>query len=561
MDEALILERLDKLSEEIHSLKSGMLQELKQDLVPILNQATPKVMSFMSELEGQMDNEDLALLVKNILLNVRNLNQLLEMLKAGMELKEDLGPVIKQAAPKATAFMAGVEGTLDKDALVDLLRKTMANLEHFGSAMDMLKAGMELKDDLAPIGKAVLPKVTSFFAEMDGQVDPAALGLLLRKTLTNLDHLNAAMDMLKAGMELKDDLAPIGKAVLPKVTSFFAEMDGQLDSAALGDLVRKAVANLENFSAALDMLKAGMELKDDLAPIGKAVLPKVTSFFAEMDGQLDPAVLGDLVRKAVANLENFSAALDMLKAGMELKDDLAPIGRAVLPKVTSFFAEMDGQFDPAVLGDLVRKAVANLENFSAALDMLKAGMELKDDMAPILKAILPKVTAFFADLDGQVDLAVLPSLLRKLMVNLDNFDRLLAMVGPGMELADELGRIARQADVVTKLVQLLSSLEQRGVFRVIGRIAEATQGFKCSENQLNRMCAAISEVELGAPAYVGPFEMVNEIRDPNVQETLGFAFKIMRAVGCCLRANRIHQLEHEFPDELPGGSVHSESCA
>jgi hypothetical protein len=75
------------------------------------------------------------------------------------------------------------------------------------------------------------------------------------------------------------------------------------------------------------------------------------------------------------------------------------------------------------------------------------------------------------------------------------------------------------------------------------------------------MCSAISEVDLGKPCYVGPMEVMNEIMDPNVQETIGAAFKIMRAVGCCLRAQRIRHLEEEFPEEYHGMPVgHDKAC-
>jgi hypothetical protein len=52
-------------------------------------------------------------------------------------------------------------------------------------------------------------------------------------------------------------------------------------------------------------------------------------------------------------------------------------------------------------------------------------------------------------------------------------------------------------------------------------------------------------------------EIMNEIRDPNVQETLGFAFKIMRTVGCCLRANRIRQMGEDYPEEMPLSAMDS----
>ena len=41
MDEALLLEKLDNLTEEVRSMKAGVLEELRNDLVPIVKKAGP----------------------------------------------------------------------------------------------------------------------------------------------------------------------------------------------------------------------------------------------------------------------------------------------------------------------------------------------------------------------------------------------------------------------------------------------------------------------------------------------------------------------------------------
>jgi uncharacterized protein YjgD (DUF1641 family) len=170
-----------------------------------------------------------------------------------------------------------------------------------------------------------------------------------------------------------------------------------------------------------------------------------------------------------------------------------------MPKVTTFLGEVDGQYNNEELVALVRKLLANMENFNSAMEMLKAGMELKDDIMPIIQQIMPKVIGF------------------------------------------------------------MHELEQRGVFKILNRVMEAAEGFRCSDNQLGMVCNAIEEIDLGKPYFLGPVEIMNEIRDPNVQETLGFAFKIMRAVGCCLRANRMRQMAEDYPEDYPGVSTSSES--
>ncbi len=240
---------------------------------------------------------------------------------------------------------------------------------------------------------------------------------------------------------------------------------------------------------------------------------------------------------------------------MELKDDLGPVIKQAYPKLTDFMSSLEGGFDAGELESLLRKVLSNLGNFNTAMDMLKAGMELKDDLGPVIKQAYPKITSFMADLDGQFNWEDMLSLLRNFLINVQTFDSLLKMVKPAVELVEDVGNIARQTDVFGKVVRTLNDLEERGVFKIVGRLVGSLEGFRCSEGQLNAMCVAISEIDPVTPKYVGVMEIVNELLDPNVQETIGLAFKIMRSVGCCLRANRIRRLEEEFPDELGAHAV------
>ena len=320
--------------------------------------------------------------------------------------------------------------------------------------------------------------------------------------LKRLDLLSEEIQSLKSDVskksdalaELKQDLAPIIKQATPHVMTFFADIEGEYSNEDLARLLKNLLMNVRNLNSALDMLKAGMELKEDLGPVTKLTLPKLTEFMGELEGQFDTKDLVALVRRLLTNLEHFNSALDMLKAGMELKEDVGPVIKQILPKVTDFMAELNGEFNAEELLALVRKLLTNLDNFNTAMDMLKAGMELKEDMMPIIKQILPKVIDFMNELD------------------------------------------------------------QRGVFKIANRIMDAASG---SENQLGMMCNAIEEIDLGKPYFIGPVEIMNEIRDPNVQETIGFAFKIMRAVGCCLRANRMRQMAEDYPEEMPVSSMGS----
>lgn len=296
MDEALILKKLDDLSNEIRTLKTGVLEELRQDLMPVVKKTAPLVTECFSDLDEGHTKEDLTHLVKNLLLNVEMLNSMLSYVKGAMELKDEIEPVAKLVLPKATNVIGQLEGQFDSEELVALLRNTFSNLEHFNSAITMLKAGMELKDDVEPIAKLALPKTIETFAELGENLDMDQVKPLIRNTLSNLENFNTALGMLKSGMELKEEIEPIAKVMLPRAIELFAEVGDGYDGEQLKALIRNTMINLENFNSALVMLKAGMELKDEIEPIAKVMVPKAIDFFSEIGGlmQITGAALESL---------------------------------------------------------------------------------------------------------------------------------------------------------------------------------------------------------------------------------------------------------------------------
>ena len=104
MNEALILEKLDQLTAEVQSLKSDVLQELKRDLEPLLKQAQPGMGSFLDDIEDGYTNEKAVHLAKNVLTSLDELNEMVDTLKAGVELKNDLVPIAQQAYPSTINF-------------------------------------------------------------------------------------------------------------------------------------------------------------------------------------------------------------------------------------------------------------------------------------------------------------------------------------------------------------------------------------------------------------------------------------------------------------------------
>ncbi len=270
MDESLILEKLDNLSNEINTLKAGVLAELKQDIMPIVHQAGPLVSDCLSELDQEHRREDLVHFMRSLVLNVETLNSVLTTVKGAMELKNEFEPIAKQVLPKATELFAELEGQYDADEIAALLRNTLGNVHHFNTALTMLKSGMELKDEIEPIAKVILPRITELFAQLDGQYDADEIAALIRNTLDNVHHFNTALTLLKAGMELKDEIEPIAKLTLPRITEFFGEIGGVLKVAGTALESMKGFNCSQEQAEAISAVIRGIDLSkpNRIGPVG-----------------------------------------------------------------------------------------------------------------------------------------------------------------------------------------------------------------------------------------------------------------------------------------------------
>ena len=116
MDEDLVLKKLFALSNDIQSLKADV-ANLRKDLPPTTLQAGPLVADCLSDLDQEHRREDLAHFMRNLALNVETLNSLLSTAKGAMELKNELEPIAKQVLPRVTNLFADLEGQYDLDEM------------------------------------------------------------------------------------------------------------------------------------------------------------------------------------------------------------------------------------------------------------------------------------------------------------------------------------------------------------------------------------------------------------------------------------------------------------
>jgi uncharacterized protein YjgD (DUF1641 family) len=300
---------------------------------------------------------------------------------------------------------------------------------------------------------------------------------------------------------------------------------------------------LDNLSSEIRSLKSNMleELKQDLGPVIQQLLPKATQALAEIDDQFEPAELTALIRNTLCNLKHFNSALGMMKAGMELKEDLGPVVQQSLPRMIEFAAELDGQFNMDDFQALLRKTLSNLGNIASALDTLNATMELKNDLGQVMKIALPKVQEFMADLhEGEFQAEQLGNLMRTFLLNVQTFSDLMNMLKPMTEFINDAGVVVRQADIFSKVNKTLDGMQHCGLMKLMNTVMESLKEIDCTSEQVEQMCEIIYEMDFKKSNKITPFGAYKKMKDPKVQEALGAGFMMLELIGTMLQTYRAH---------------------
>jgi uncharacterized protein YjgD (DUF1641 family) len=109
-DQAIVAQ-LDHLGQEIAVLTDSArsLRELRDDLSPRVNEAVKVLISELAEIEADVQFEDMVLLLKNLMRNVRNLNWSIDQLKNLIDFLRTVEPLLKSAVPQAIYVLDQLE--------------------------------------------------------------------------------------------------------------------------------------------------------------------------------------------------------------------------------------------------------------------------------------------------------------------------------------------------------------------------------------------------------------------------------------------------------------------
>lgn len=248
--------------------------------------------------------------------------------------------------------------------------------------------------------------------------------------------------------------------------------------------------------------------------------------------------LNRIVSEIHASVEEMREARETVRAGFELTEDMQPVIRQVYPKMIKYFDELDGQFNVDDLTALITRGLTSLGALNEALEMLKSGIELKDDLAPVAKLSYPKLQKFLSTLhEGEFQAEQLGTLLHTILLNIHTFSDLMNMISPMTEFVKEFEVAFRQTDFLTSINKWLDSLQQsNGMIKVMALSLSAVKNINLTEEQFDEICSSLSSINLYNVEPVGPIGMIKQLKDPKFQKAMGAMFMIMQAIGGCVEA-------------------------
>ena len=199
-------------------------------------------------------------------------------------------------------------------------------------------------------------------------------------------------------------------------------------------------------------------------------------------------------------------------------------------------------------------AVSDLAALNAKLDELSAQVaflaeharetarrqqeraELMHDLLPIANDALGLVTEQLDEIQGYVDLSDLLRLLKRLLRNGRNLDRMLDQLESLMDLAQTIGPLSDS--IFEKATDVLQAADQRGYFALATGGAKAVDKVAASlaPEDLDRLADNLVVVvagfkELDQPADPGIRPLLKQMRDPEVQRGLAAVLRVLRAIG------------------------------
>lgn len=186
--DALLLERLDKIDDELNEIRKARveLQDLQHDLSPLIKQSFQLVLREMGQVESGFQLEDIFLLMRRFLRNIRNIADVLDMLENSLDAFHTAEPMLKSAVHHGIRQLGVLEAKgvfRTYEAMLDVRAKVaaeygQADIEAMGDSFVKLIGLLKKLSD--PKALALLDKLADLPANVDlaAAQTPSLFGLV-----------------------------------------------------------------------------------------------------------------------------------------------------------------------------------------------------------------------------------------------------------------------------------------------------------------------------------------------------------------------------------------------
>ncbi|MBI5897073.1 MAG: DUF1641 domain-containing protein [Desulfobacterales bacterium] len=225
-NEELILQRLDSLETKLDPLIKDRQKwsELKDDMIPLQNQAVGLLIEQLQEVEAGFQLEDALTLAKRSMRSIKNFLFALKAMDNIIDFVNDLEPLLKSAVPKMIEHL----DELERKGVFRIIKSTLGIRAKVAAAYDhhdIEKIGDGIVAMLALAKKMADPKTMAFLekmVEIPGSVDLAQtrkvgpVGLISAGFDPEIkEGLGVMIALTKAMGKLKSDGLESETAVLP----------------------------------------------------------------------------------------------------------------------------------------------------------------------------------------------------------------------------------------------------------------------------------------------------------------------------------------------------------
>lgn len=183
-NEALLLERLDKLEENIAFLteRAKASEELKNDLTPIMHDGFKVLMNEFGSIEHGFQLEDLIEFIKKAMLSINNMTYMLDKLEDAIDLWKTIEPLMHSSVPQLIEYFDQLEqkGVFETyRAMIEIRAKVaetygVENIRNMGDSFVFLVGMLEKLGD--PKVRMMVEGAANAFSELDlTEVQPKGL--------------------------------------------------------------------------------------------------------------------------------------------------------------------------------------------------------------------------------------------------------------------------------------------------------------------------------------------------------------------------------------------------